>query len=228
MYLMSDQKRSTKNFMTNHKNVRTLAAALLTIGSLAGGANGANLLLNPSFEDDDASGSPFFIRSTSAPSSWVQIGDGVDIIHNDYTQPTLPVLVDASDGSQFLDLNQAGILGGIYQDVAVSFGETYQLTLDAVRWATNSGGSIQYSLIDPTDSSVIASDTYAVADAWTERVLSGTATSSILRVQIESIVSPQAAPGIDNTSFTLVPEPSSILLLGVSAFGFISRRRRIN
>lgn len=37
---------------------------------------------------------------------WTQFADGVDLVHNNYDQPGLPVLVDASDGVQFLDMNQ--------------------------------------------------------------------------------------------------------------------------
>ena len=54
--------------------------------------------------------------------------------NNDTQGP--PVLVDASDGVQFLDMNQAGVLGGLFQVVAATVGNSYHLTLDTTAWAT--------------------------------------------------------------------------------------------
>lgn len=207
-------------------NMKRYACTLLVLSAVSTGpAFATNLLSNPSFEAFDASASPFFVRSFSSLPDWTQIGDGVDLIHNDYTQPTLPVLVDASDGVQFLDMNQANAIGGIYQDVAVTQGQQYKLTLDASKWATNSGGSILYSLIDATDQSIIASETYAVTEEWVERTLIGTATSNALRVQVQTATAVQAGPGVDNLSLTVVPEPSSLALLAIGT-ALIARRRR--
>ncbi|MDZ4798489.1 MAG: hypothetical protein SGI92_10035 [Bryobacteraceae bacterium] len=55
----------------------------------------AGLLTNGSFEAVDASASLYTIRSFASTPGWTQNGDGVDLIHNIYTQaPT--VLVSAS------------------------------------------------------------------------------------------------------------------------------------
>ena len=93
-----------------------ITTAALAVLSAASSAHAANLLTNGSFEAVDASASPFFIRSFASTPGWTQFLDGVDLIHNNYTQPPpIPVLVHASDGVQFLDMNQTGSLGGLFQ-----------------------------------------------------------------------------------------------------------------
>lgn len=59
-------------------------SALLLLTSAA--ALNAGLLTNGSFEAVDASASPFTIRSFSSTPGWTQTGNGVDLIHNTYTQ----------------------------------------------------------------------------------------------------------------------------------------------
>ena len=143
---------------------------------LAGSAQ-ANLLINGSFEAVDASASPFFIRSFASTPGWTQFNDGVDLIHNDYTQPP-PVLLDASDGVQFLDMNQLGALGGLFQVVAATPGLRYTLTLDATAWATNSlGGTLGYELYDPVSNNPLASGSFtdSTGGAWVTRTLSADA-----------------------------------------------------
>ena len=75
-------------------------AALLTC---AGAASASSLLQNGSFEQTEVTGEPWFVRSFSSLPGWTQTGDGVDLVHNNYTQGPA-VLVDAEDGVQFLTL----------------------------------------------------------------------------------------------------------------------------
>ena len=210
--------------------LRTLCvtAALALTGTVH--AN-PNLLVNPSFETVDASASPFFIRSNASPPGWDQFGDGVDIIHNNYTQPTLPVLVDASHGVQFLDMNQAGANGGLSQIVAATMGTVYNLSLDTTAWATNSrGGKLGYALFDPATNTVLASGDYTdnVGGTWITRTLSAAATSNRIGVRIQNLVVNQAAMGLDNVVLTAVPEPGTwaLMLGGLAAVGGLARRRR--
>lgn len=114
--------------------------ALIRLRLLTAGLKGVTLV-TASFEADDATASPDDIRSTTAPGGWTQFSDGVDLIHNTYTQAPA-VLVTAHTGSQFLDLNQALAGGGLYQDVAVQSGQTYRLAFHTARCATNSSGNI--------------------------------------------------------------------------------------
>jgi|GEM_PF-3450036 len=216
----------------------TLAAAIFAFAAAAAvpGAAHAQTLLNGSFEAVDASAPPFYLRSPDSTPGWTQIGDGVDLLHNNYEQPTLPVLVDASDGVQFLDLNQLGALGGVEQVVgSVIAGATYRLQLDATAWATNSiGGTIGYALFDPTSNLILASGSFTdnVGGTWTTLSLDAVATSDQIGVRIQGLAAQQAGMGLDNVrlnAVTAVPEASSLWLaaLGIALLGLpLARCRR--
>jgi hypothetical protein len=198
----------------------------------AGLAHSQNLLINGSFEVVDASAPPFFIRSSSSTPGWTQILDGVDLTHNDYTQGPA-VLLDASDGVQFLDLNQVGSLGGLEQVVVATVGLTYRLDLDTAAWAQNAiGGTIGYELFDPRTAAVLASGDFTdpVGGVWTTRSLQAAATYSLMGVRIQGLVATQAGMGLDNVRLTLVPEPSVVgfgsLALIMTWFRFIVRRKQ--
>lgn len=191
----------------------------------------ASLLTNGSFEAVDASAPPYFITSSLSTPGWTQILDGVDLVHNSYTQgPPLDVLVDASDGVQFLDMNQGGYVGGIFQEVAVDAGTTYHLSLDTSAWAVNSiGGTIGYDLYDPTSSTILASGSYtdSVGGAWITRTLDAVAINSTLGVRIYGIHSAQAGMGLDNVQLSSdVPEPSTFLLAALAGLVALIPTRR--
>jgi hypothetical protein len=205
---------------------------IITLGLVlgAGMAQSQNLLINGSFEVVDASAPPFVIRSFSSTPGWTQILDGVDLTHNDYTQGP-PVLLDASDGVQFLDMNQLGNIGGIEQVVVATLGLSYRLDLDTAAWAQNAiGGTIGYELYDPHNAAVLASGTFTdpVGGVWVTRSLQAAATYPLLGVRIQGLVATQAGMGLDNVRLTVVPEPSVIglaaLALITMSFRFAMRR----
>lgn len=209
--------------------MKRLLCASLSALLLAGTAH-ANLLANPSFEAVDASASPFYIRSFASTPGWVQFLDGVDLIHNDYTQGPA-VLVDASNGVQFLDMNQTGALGGLQQQVAATAGLVYNLSLDTTAWATNAiGGTVGYALYDPTSNTVLASGVYtdSVGGAWITRTLSAAAISASIGVSIQGLAATQAGMGVDNVVLAAVPEPGSWLLMlgGLGLLLGAGQRRR--
>ncbi len=207
-----------------------LAAALLLGAASAQAAVQPNLLLNGSFEDLSAAAFPYYIRSFASTPGWTQFGDGVDLIHNTYTQAPA-VLVGASDGVQFLDMNQAGVLGGILQTVAATPGQLYELSLDAAAWATNArGGTLGYSLVDPASSQVLASGSFTdpTGGTWVTRTLQATALSGSLQVVVQGLHATQAGMGVDNVRLVaVVPEPRAwaLMLAGLGVVGALARRR---
>lgn len=205
---------------------------LAVVLSLAAPAAAQNLLTNGSFESVAITESPWFIRSFSSTPGWTQFADGVDLNHNNYDQPGLPVLVDASDGVQFLDVNQAGALGGIFQVVSATQGATYTLSLDATAWATNSiGGILGFELYDPTSNAILASGSFTdpVGGAWVTQTLTAAATSGSLGVRIQGLFAAQAGMGVDNVTLVAapVPEPGewAMMIAGLAVAGFAARRR---
>lgn len=202
---------------------------VLTIGLLIAAVSAqANLLVNGSFESVDASAPPFYIRSNASTPGWTQYLDGVDLIHNDYSQ-TPAVLVDASDGDQFLDMNQAGAIGGIYQIVASTAGLSYTLNLDAAAWAGNAiGSTVGYDLYDAVSNATLATGSYTdpTGGTWSARQLNAVATSGLLGVRIYGISATQAGMGVDNVVLdATVPEPGTFLLIGSILFLFGLRHR---
>jgi len=209
----------------------TLSAIFAAL-AVCSGATHANLLVNGSFEALDASAAPYYVRSFASTPGWTQYADGVDLIHNNYEQPSLPVLVDASDGVQFLDMNQGGAIGGLFQVVGASAGVAYTLQLDITAWATNSvPGSVGYQLYDPVSNAVLAqgSLTDAVADnSWATVSLTATALSGSIGVNIYGISAHQAGMGVDNVVLSAVPEPGNwaLLLAGAGLLQLQLRRQR--
>jgi hypothetical protein len=213
--------------MIRTNRVAAIAAAL----AVASAAHG-NLLVNGSFESDDASLNPFYIRYTGAnhPTGWTQFADGVDLLHDTYTQGP-SVLVQPHSGTQFMDVNAAGQYGGIRQDISVTPGTAYALSFYTAAWATNSAGSLQYALVDATDNSLINFGIISVSPStpgWRLATLTGTATSPLLRVEISATggVS-QAAPALDSVSLIALPEPSTALFTAAATtLASLTRRRR--
>ena len=209
--------------------VRVFAPSLLLC--FASFCSAANLLTNGSFESVDASAPPYFITSSLSTPGWTQYLDGVDLVHNSYTQPSpLDVLVAASDGVQFLDMNQANPIGGLFQEVSVETGASYHLSLDTTAWAVNSrGGTIGYELYDPISTTILASGSYtdSVGGTWISRTLDATAINNTLGVRIYGIVAAQAGMGLDNVQLVAsAPEPGTFALVIFAGAGLLHFRRR--
>lgn len=190
----------------------------------------AGLLTNGSFEENAITSAPWYARSLTSLPGWTQYGDGVDVVHDNYTQaPT--VLANPQDGLQFIDMNQAGTNGGIRQVVAATAGQRYRLTLYAANWAQNGlDARVTYSLYDPGTSNIISTASFGpatVGGVWNLLTLEGVAASSQIGVQIYGSYATQAGMGIDNVDLQLAaPEPATLAVAGVALAGLALRRRR--
>jgi hypothetical protein len=190
----------------------------------------SSLLINGSFEEIAVTGEPWYVRDFNSLPGWTQYADGVDLVHNNYLQGPA-VLVDAQDGVQFLDMNGANQNGGIFQDVAVTIGNTYHLTLYTAGWATNGlDAQIAYDLYDVDSNTVLVSGSNLNNQGvWTQRELTAVATGNTLRVHIYNIYASQAGSGLDNVQLTDIseaPEPATFGLIGLGAIGILAARRR--
>ncbi|MCU0647300.1 MAG: PEP-CTERM sorting domain-containing protein [Gemmatimonadaceae bacterium] len=201
-----------------------------------------NLLTNGSFElpsltalDTCDGGTPWCLKGTGNAPGWSVAGNGVTVIHNNYLNGVNPpVLVQASHGVQYLDLNQAGgANGSIYQFIQGTVGQRYRLSMDFSAWAVNAvGASVEYSLSDPRSGFLLetGSFTASVGGVWTTRTLEMTAISDLIGVSIRSTFAPQAAIAVDNvrlSAVTTVPEPQTVgmMLVGLVAMVVVRRRR---
>ena len=224
------------------KNI-SLALAFLAAGLGFSSAGAQNRLVNGSFEDrvvtaaDTCQGAPWCVRSFLSTPGWTQFADGVDLVNNNYAQPPpVEVLVSAFDGVNFLDMNQAGALGGLFQTVSATDGEQFHLSLETTAWAKNSrGGTIGYQLYDPASNAVLASGSFTdnTGGTWVLLTLDTTAISNSIGVRIQGLLATQAAMGLDNVvligqDVPPVPEPDTyaLLMVGLSAMGFVARRRK--
>lgn len=212
------------------------AAALLSAGS----AGAANLLVNGSFETrvvtaaDSCQGIAWCVRSAASTPGWTQTGDGVDLVHDTYTQGGAPFLVlnDPTDGDNFLDMNQGGSLGGLFQVVGATTGAAYRLSLDISAWAQNSDpGTVRFELYNPYTNVVIATDAFTETvenTTWDRLSLTGVATADQIGVRIYGVAANQAGMGVDNVVLSLaVPEPASwALMIGGFGLAGVALRRR--
>ena len=213
------------------KTLITLAAATIGLSSA-----GAQTIVNGDFEDltgltSIGSSGQIFRGPSPAGWTWTPGGAGgavagIDVL--DYALGGSPT-PNANSGTYYFEVATRGDFGVLSQDISgFTVGQQYELNFD---WGNRFGG-------DPTTSSfdfTVSID----GESFSQSAVNGsqlglfsqsilfTASSSNLTLSLDLLDQDTFSGGaFDNFTVTAVPEPSSALLLGLSALGFIGRRKR--
>jgi hypothetical protein len=187
-------------------------------------------LVNPSFEDDDASGG-----DVSGATGWFRFNDA-------FTTAGGP---SAFDGLQTMKIfgpffNGGG--AGIGQALTASAGQNWTASAQAQNWSgdaigENNFGLVQLQFLDSGNNVISSFDSGQVnslttQDVWNSLSISATAPTGtasaqiiLLHVQLDPVTG--GAVFFDSASLSsAIPEPGSFGLAGLGLIGLISTRRR--
>ena len=193
----------------------------------------ANLLSNGSFEVGnfvpDAQDSMALAVGATDMTGWTVQNAALAWIG-----PTNPFGLSASDGSYFLDLSgyhdnspYAGVLQS--QTIATVVGTQYRLSFDIGTDPQYDTAPVSIQAVAGSASATFTS-TPANPNQWESFNLDFTATSVNTAIQLNGLASTdEKYLGLDNVSLTVIPEPSTIALLGgpgLLAFAAWRRFRR--
>lgn len=209
--------------MSTHKmkypinSVRAVAAILITAGSLSGGANAAMIAFDDALEVLGELGNPSsFYNSQGVTISGLYLGLVGGVSNGDPGNWDL----EGTVGAAFLGTNQGTSGNPTIQfsdpqtgsiDIGVPFGWTSFFLVS---------GSLDGSSV--FSSSISINDNNSGQGTWRTFVFS----SAIDTLVVQLTSGTASAYGIDNVQFAIVPEPSSVVLLGLGGLGIGMRRRR--
>lgn len=208
------QKMNNNTFFMKlkHTKVATLAATLITFGSLAGGANGAILI------NDEGGGTYQAVINPITISITNTVGDVGFLVFEDYftsnstssgnaINPTNMTI--SINGGPAVNLSQSSFTGKISSTFS-SFDQN-DLFFDF-----NNGASRQ---------SLIAGDIVEIGGDFRFSGISDGVASSATSVTAYLVNGSSSIAGSTTVNISSVPEPSSALLLGLGALGIVARRK---
>lgn len=206
---------------------KSIAPVALVLSGLSGSASAVNLVTNGSFELVPLAGNYELLLGgdSTTITGWTTIPQGVERFSPvDYN----PVLGFAHGGRLVVDLAPfTHSVGGLYQDVATSIGQSYML--DFYGATSTYAGRQSTSQIDVTIGGNAQSFTVTnnnVAIAWQSFSASFVATGTTTRIQFSNAQDgTQHFAFVDSVSLAPVPEPAT-MVLGAAALMAAARKRR--
>ena len=227
---------------------RTMKLALACFAVLVAECNtaDANLILNHSFENNTASTTMFNMSNATLTAVVDNVAGFGTAQETDLTlNAGNGCFGDAQDGTWFLSAHTQ--LGGVFDAFSIELsapltvGQTYDLSF----WVT--GRETKTTSVDVgvstspvlVGTSVLASTAYTAAiDSWTQLSTSFVASTAATHLTVRSGTVLDSIASVDNFVLTeggqpppVVPEPSSLILLGMGAlglFGYGLRKKRKN
>lgn len=194
----------------------------------------AAVIANGSFESPDVAVGTFdtFGNASTAITGWVVVGFDATVVSGPF--PALPMIFQAQDGNQFLDLTGPGTnssTNGVVQSVATIPGQLYSLSFhvgSGTDFSTFAASTVDLSIDGGARVGYTNPNIPATHLDWQQFVVEFTATGLVTDIAFyNGSGAGNHLSGLDNVAITAIPESSAIpVLLGAFSLGGVLLRWR--